>query len=166
MARRHEKSRGGRGVVGRHSASSAQSKRVCSGEPARFGLGWGGLGQTGGERGAKGVDGVVGDAGEVYHTDDAETARLRGVWGKPGGGDTSGGVCDTPGGMFLRSGAVVCVPEWGRGGGTAIIDAHAVDDVAELVDAWGVVVGSWWIMGARGTSWGGLEGMGRVRCRR
>jgi hypothetical protein len=83
-----ERSRGGEGMVGRDSTSSAQSKRAGCGEMARLGSSWGEPGRMGGKQGVgrgrgmfAGEDGVVGDAGGVYHTNDAETARLRGVWG-------------------------------------------------------------------------------------
>jgi hypothetical protein len=44
------------------------------------------------------------------------------------------GVCDTPWGVLVCFWAVVCVPEWGRAEGIAIIDKHVVDDVAGCVD--------------------------------
>ena len=78
-------------MVGRDSASSAQSKCVDSGETAGSELGWGGLGQTGSERGARGgqgafagADGVIGDAGRVYQMVWGETVRLGGFWGERG----------------------------------------------------------------------------------
>jgi hypothetical protein len=88
---------GGAGIA---AASSAQSRRAGTGvERGVIGLKGGGTGDgsretvtagvgsgqgveagVDGEQGVfTGADGVVGDAGGVYHMDDAETARLRGV---------------------------------------------------------------------------------------
>jgi hypothetical protein len=39
-----------------------------------------------------------------------------------------------PWGMLVRFWAVVCVLEWGRVEGIAIIDEHVIDDVAGCVD--------------------------------
>jgi hypothetical protein len=75
------------GEMGRHSASSAQSKCVSRGETACLRLNWGELGQMWGERGVEsgqgmfaGEDDVVGDAGGVYHASGGETAHFRGFW--------------------------------------------------------------------------------------
>jgi hypothetical protein len=92
--------------------------------------------------------------------------HFRGVLGKLGGWGMLRGCSDGSPSVLCCSRAVVRDPERGRASGTTVVDAHVVNDVAELVDAWGIVVGSWWMMGARGTSWVGLEGVGRVLDRR
>ena len=67
-------------MVGRDSASSAQSKRVSGGEMAHLGLSWGKLGCMGGnggvdsERGALAVvNSVVNDVGGVWDVGGGET---------------------------------------------------------------------------------------------
>jgi hypothetical protein len=78
---------GGRKTVGGGGSDiSAAVKGPGDGETACLGPSRGGRGRINGERRASaGADGVVGDAGGVYQTGDAETARLRGGWGKQGG---------------------------------------------------------------------------------
>lgn len=48
----------------------------------------------------------------------------------------------------------------------AIVDGHVIDDIACLVDACGVILGSWWITGAQRSSRGELGCLGGVldRC--
>jgi hypothetical protein len=81
-----------------------------------------------------GADGVVSDTGGVYQTDDAETARLRGVWGEPGGwgafwGCPSGSRC-----VLCRFSAVARGLERGRAGNVTVDNRHVVNDVAGPVD--------------------------------
>jgi hypothetical protein len=71
----------------------------------------------------------------VYHTDDAETAHLRGVWGELGGWNVLGGRSGGSGVVLRRFRAVAGGLEWGRVGDPAVIDRHVVDDVAGRVDA-------------------------------
>jgi hypothetical protein len=52
----------------------------------------------------------------------------------PGGCNMSGGVCDMPWGMLVRFWAMLCVPEWGRVEGIAIVNEHVVDDMAGCID--------------------------------
>jgi hypothetical protein len=127
-----------------------------------------GYGQdAGGKRGAlAGADGVVGDAGGVYHTGGGEMARLRGVLGKLGGWNTFGGRSGGSGIVLRRFRAVASGLEWGEAGGSAIVDKRADSDVAELVDMWGVVVGSWGTTGVWGASRGKQGGADRCRGRR
>jgi hypothetical protein len=131
--------------MGRDSTSSAQSKRTGDGETARLGSSWGELWRVGGGQDAGGerrvfvgANSVVGDAGGVYHASGGETARLRGILGERGerGSQYASGACSgVPGGVLVRSWAVVCAPERGRAGGVAVVDEHVVDDVVGRVDA-------------------------------
>jgi hypothetical protein len=143
--------------VGRDSASSAQSRQVGSGETVRLGPSRGERGWINGERRVSaGADGVVGDAGGVYQTDDAETARLRGGWGKQGGWDTFRGCSESSSSVFRCSRAVVRGLEWGRAGNSAVVDERVDDNVVVMSCGSGHTTGSW------GTSWGSTVGSGRV----
>jgi hypothetical protein len=91
----------------------------------------GGEQDTGGGQGAfAGADGVVGDAGRVYHMGDAEAACLWGVWGKLGGWNGLQGCSDGLGSVLRHSRAAAHGSEWGRAGGSAVVDKHVDDDVA------------------------------------
>jgi hypothetical protein len=92
------------------SDMSAVVEGAGGGETARLRLSWGEPGWMGSERGIRGergasvgADSVVGDAGGVCQTDDAETARLRGVWGDLGGWNELWGRSDGSGSMSRRS---------------------------------------------------------------
>ena len=106
------------------SDALAAVKGAGSGETARLWLSWGRLGcigsdeEVGDERGdSLGADSVVGDTGGVYHTDDAETARLRGVWGVLGGWNALWGCSGGSRCVFRCSGGAVRGSEWGRAAG-------------------------------------------------
>jgi hypothetical protein len=149
-------------VVG-GSDGSAVVENAGSGETARLWSNWGELGwmgverDAGGERGVLGgADGVVGDAGGAYHTDDAQTARLRGVWGELGGWNELWGCSDRPGGVSRHFRAVASGLERGRAGVSVIDD----DDVAV---AFG---GSRCGTGDRGANWGEQSGVGGCSGRR
>jgi hypothetical protein len=110
--------------MGKDSASSAQSKRVGSGETTRLGSSWGEPGRMGGEQGVgggrgvfTGEDGVVGDAGGVYHTGGGETARFGVFWGEQGSWDAFQGCSGGSSRVLRCSGAVARGPERDRAGG-------------------------------------------------
>jgi hypothetical protein len=144
--------------MGRDSESSAQSKHVGGGETARLELAWGGLGQTGGERGARGVDGAVGDAGGVYQAGSGETARFGGFWGEQGGWLRFWGCSAGSGSMSRRFRAVARGPEWGRTGGSAVVD----DDVAVALGVSRCRTG---VMESGRGELGGADGFPGLRCR-
>jgi hypothetical protein len=136
-------------------ASSAQSKCGGGGETACLQLSWVGLGCTGGDGGvdseqgvSTGLDGIVGDMTGVWEVVSDETAHFWVFWDEHGGWDRTWGCSEGSG-----SG-----PGWGIAGDWAVVDS----DVADCMDAWCIVVGSWRIMGARG---GMLEGAGGLLVR-
>jgi hypothetical protein len=154
------------GAVGNDMASSAQSKCGGGGKTARLRLSWVGLGCTGGDGGvdsergvSTGLDGVVGDMAGVWEVVSDETARFWVFWDEHSEWDRTWGCSEGSGRVCRRFGVVESGPGWGIAGDWAVVDS----DVADCVDAWGIVVGSWRITGARG---GMLEGAGGLLVRR
>jgi hypothetical protein len=123
-------------------------------------LSWVRLGCTGGYGGVDsewgvltGLDGIVGDMAGVWEVVSDETARFWVFWGKHGRWDRTWGCSEGSGRVCRCFRVVESGPEWGIAGDWAIVDS----DVADCMDVWGIVVGSWRITGARG---GMLEGAG------
>jgi hypothetical protein len=141
-------------IVGKSSASSAQSKRGDTGiERGGTGLEGGDIVDGGRKTAAvvgsdvsaavegagdgetarlrpKGADIDVGDTGGVYHTDVGETARFGGFWGKLGGWDRARGCSEGSSSLFRCFRAVVRGPEWARAEDWANVDKRVVNDAA------------------------------------
>jgi hypothetical protein len=113
-----------------------------------------------------GVDNVVSDVAEVWDMGVGETSRFWVFWCELGGWDGLWGCFGGFMSVHHHFPAVARGPEWGRAGCSAIVDGHVIDDIACLVDACGVILGSWWITGAQRSSRGELGCLGGVldRC--
>jgi hypothetical protein len=132
---------------------------VVGSETVRFRTCWSWLGcvcrdgGTGSERGMSlGAGGVVAD---MRGTGGGGTTRFGGIWGKLGGWDKAWGCSDESSVVFRCFEVAARGPEWGRAGGSVVIDGRVLGDVA-------VALGVSWVSTKVGeASWGeqgGVEG--------
>jgi hypothetical protein len=145
-------------VIGIDAASSAQSKRAgIEVERGATELAGGEAGDGGRETVAVGVGDPLSAVKDVRR---GETARLWLNWGELGRIGSERGCSDESGSVRRRSRGVARSPEWGRAGGSAVIDGSVDADVAVAFGGSSCITGVW------ESSWGWQGGVGGLLDRR
>jgi hypothetical protein len=140
------------GGAGIDTVSSAQSKHIgieVEHEATEL------AGGEAGDRGHETVAVGVGDpSSAVKDVRRGEMARLWLNWGELGRIGSEQGCSDESGSVHHRSRGVARSPEWGRAGGSAVIDRSVDADVAVTFGGSSCITGVW------ESSWGWQGGVG------